>query len=421
VTSTDRRPGRATSLRHRGATVAAAMAVMNVALYVFTAVAARLLGPQSYGALASLMAVLLVISVIQLGIQTTAARRIAAEPGHVAQIEREILSLTYRAAAVVGIALLLLTPVINALLKLDSLATASMVALSAAPLTVVGGQLGVLQGERRWWPVAMVYLACGVPRLLIGTALILWKPTELAAMTGVFLGTIVPVAVGAYALRRKREPGEHAEHHSTRAIIREVLSNSQTLLAFLALMNCDVIVARNALDGHVAGLYAGGLILTKALLFLPQFVVVVAFPAMSTADERRGALLRGLTLVLGLGVAGVLGSALLPRLALVFVGGDEYADIDDRLWLFAVLGTVLSLLQLLIYAVLARQGTRSVYLVWLALVAVLVVGSQATTLIGLLMTVVTIDAALFLVLLVISLRRLRNPVTGEEPPPEALL
>src|SRR5204863_373183 len=83
-------------------------------------------GRQPYGALASLLAVLLVISVIQLGIQTTAARRIAADPGHVGQIEREILSLTYRAAAVVGVALLLLTPVINVLLKLDSLATASM-------------------------------------------------------------------------------------------------------------------------------------------------------------------------------------------------------------------------------------------------------------------------------------------------------
>jgi O-antigen/teichoic acid export membrane protein len=417
VTSTDRAAG----LRHRGATVAVAMAVMNVATYVYTAIAARFLGPQSYGALASLMAVLLVISVIQLGIQTTAARRIAAEPGHVAQIEREILSLTYRAAAVVGVGLLLLTPVINVLLKLDNLATASMVALSAAPLTVVGGQLGVLQGERRWWPVAMVYLACGVPRLVIGTGLILWKPTELAAMTGVFLGTVIPVAVGAYALRRKRAPSEDAEQHSTRAIIREILSNSQTLLAFLALMNCDVIVARNVLDEHLAGLYAGGLILTKALLFLPQFVVVVAFPAMSTADERRGALLRGLSLVLALGVAGVLGCAVLPRLALIFVGGDEYADIDDRLWLFAVLGTVLSLLQLLIYAVLARQGTRSVYLVWVALAAVLVVGSQATTLIGLLTTVTAIDGVLFLVLLVISLRTLRNPVTGEEPPPEAVM
>src|SRR5215207_8914293 len=112
------------------------MAVMNVALYVFTAVAARLLGPQSYGAFASLLAVLLVISVIQLGIQTTAARRIAAEPGHVAQIEREILTLTYRAAAVVGVVLLALTPVLNVLLKLDSLATAALVALTAIPLTI---------------------------------------------------------------------------------------------------------------------------------------------------------------------------------------------------------------------------------------------------------------------------------------------
>ena len=36
---------------------------------------------------------------------------------------------------------------------------------------------------------------------------------------------------------------------------------------------------------HDAGLYAGGLILAKAVLFLPQFVVVVAFPSMSTAER----------------------------------------------------------------------------------------------------------------------------------------
>ena len=49
-----------------------------------------------------------------------------------------------------------------------------------------------------------------------------------------------------------------------------------------------MIVARNVLTDHDAGLYAGGLILTKAVLFLPQFVVVIAFPSMSTVDERRG-------------------------------------------------------------------------------------------------------------------------------------
>ena len=190
----------------------------------------------------------------------------------------------------------------------------------------------------------------------------------------------MPVLLGAYALRPPRAPGKVSERHSTRPIIREILANSQALLAFLTLSNCDVIVARNILDEHDAGLYAGGLILTKAMLFLPQFVVVVAFPSMSTAHERRRALFRGLTLILGLGAVGVLACAALPQLALIFVGGAEYAEIEDRLWLFAVLGTVLSLLQLLIYAVLARQGTRSVYLVWVALAAVLVIGWQVETL-----------------------------------------
>lgn len=412
---------RPAGMRHRGASVAVAMAVMNLAAYAFTVLAALLLGPSGYGALASLMAMLLVISVVQLGLQTTAARRISADPEHVAQIEREILALTYWAAGLIGGVLLLLTPVVDRLLRLDSLATASMVALCAVPLTITGGQLGVLQGERRWWPVAVIYVASGVPKLAVGTALVLWRPTELNAMLGVFLGAIVPVALGAYALRRKRSSDVDSEHHSTRPIAREVLGNAQTLLAFLALINCDVILARNVLDEHDAGLYAAGLILTKAMLFLPQFVVVVAFPSMSTANERRQALMRGLAFIVCLGAVGVLACAAVPHLALVFVGGSEYAEIEDQLWLFAVLGTVLSLLQLLVYAVLARRGTRSVYLVWVTLVAVVVAGSQATTVTGLLLVVATIDAVLFVALLAISLHHLRLPVPAEEPPPEPVM
>ena len=49
---------------------------------------------------------------------------------------------------------------------------------------------------------------------------------------------------------------------------------------------------------------------------------------------------------------------------MIFVGGEEYAEIEPRLWLFAMLGTLLSMLQLLVYSVLARQGQRSVYSVW---------------------------------------------------------
>ena len=73
---------------------------------------------------------------------------------------------------------------------------------------------------------------------------------------------------------------------------------------------------------------------------------------------------------------------------MVFVGGQEYADVESRLWMFAILGTLLSMLQLLVYSVLARQGTRSALLVWAAVAAVLGASLWVSTL-GQLVTAVT--------------------------------
>ena len=135
----------------------------------------------------------------------------------------------------------------------------------------------------------------GLPRVLIGTLCILWMPTETGAMLGITLGMLVPAAVGWWVLRRGRVPGETSDDHRARPVIRETILGSLALLAFFVLSNTDIVIARNVLDSHQAGL-AGGLILTKAVLFLPQFVVVVAFPSMSTVEQRRTTL-RSLALV----------------------------------------------------------------------------------------------------------------------------
>lgn len=410
---TNRRP---TTLWHGGAFVAVAMAVMNVGTYGFQIIAARALGPSEYGAVASLMAVLIVVAVLQLGLQATAARRIAGEPDHVAQIERGILRVSYRAALALGVLMLLLSPLVWRVLRLDGLAPAVLVALAAIPATIMGGQAGILQGERRWHPLGLVYLSVGVSRVLIGTACVLVSPTETSAMLGVTIALWVPVAIGWWTLRVHRDPGETSDEHRTHSIARETTSASLALLAFYLLSNVDIVMARNVLDEHDAGLYAGGLILTKAVLFLPQFVVVVAFPSMSTASQRRLALVRSLALVAALGAVCTLGAWLFSGLALVFIGGSEYADVQSQLWLFAVLGTVLAMLQLLVYSVLARRGTKSTYFVWAGVVVLLVATLQASTLDGLLLTVLAVDSVLLAVLTAVSFWRLREPAPEPEPP-----
>jgi O-antigen/teichoic acid export membrane protein len=390
---------------------------MSVATYGFTMIAARMLGPGAYGALVAMMNTLLVVSVLQLGLQATAARRISSAPGQVAQIEHGILRLSWRASLVLGAVMLVIAPVVDRVLRLHSLPTALILAVTAVPMTMLGGQLGILQGERRWYPLAVVYIANGLPRLLIGVALMAWRPDELTAIVGVAIGQVIPVLCGWWALRGSRTSDPDLGDHGAKSVLRETLHNSQALLAFFALSNLDMLVARNVLDDHLAGLYAGGLILTKAVLFLPQFVVVVAFPTMSTASERRRALTRSLIAVAALGLAAILGALLLPQLAMVFVGGGEYAAIEPRLWAFALLGTLLSMLQLLVYAVIARQGRRTVLLVWAGLAAMIALGLTTSSVGGLLTIVVGVDTALLAALIAISYWLVEKPAPIAVPDP----
>ncbi len=390
--------------------IALAMAVMNVTTYGFTILAARLLGPAEYGALAAVMGLLLVVNVLSLGLQATGARRVSASSTHDPRLHAEVMSATYRSAAALGVLALALTPVITAALDLSTWVIAALIAVTAVPLTVMGGQAGILQGEQRWYPLAAVYVCVGVGRIAVGTGTMLLRPTAGGAMLGVMLGALLPVTIGWWALRDRRRAPEPAPSEplpsrwARGGVLHETLHNSHALLAFFALSNADVIIARTTLDEHSAGLYAGGLILTKAVLFLPQFVVVIAFPSMSRRPAARRMHLLSVATVLAIGAATVVGTAVLSSIAVLFVGGSQYADLQGRLWAFAALGTVLALLQLMVYNVVARQHQRTVYVIWGALAALVASVPLLGSVDRLLVAVMCLDTTLFVVLLLASLR-----------------
>jgi O-antigen/teichoic acid export membrane protein len=399
--------------------IAVAMGVMNVTTYLFTILAARLLGPAHYSELAAMMGLLMVATVLSLGLQATGARRVSAAPEMTPVIEQDILAVSYRAALALGVVSLVASPIISVVLHLNSPLTAAMLAITVVPVTVMGGQAGVLQGERRWTPLALIYLMTGVGRLACGLVGLLWSADALGAMVGVAVGAFFPTVVGWFALRHPTRVAENArsatEHVTTVAagLIREVLHNSHALLAFFALSNADVVVARTTLSEHQAGLYAGGLILTKAVLFMPQFVVVIAFPSMASGVARRSTHIKSLGLVLGIGAVAVLGTAALSSLAVTFIGGPEYATLQGQLWAFAGLGTLLALIQIMVYDVVARQHKRAVFVIWAALLGLLAAIPFVATHTALLAVVTSVDVTLLVILLLVSL--LRPAQTPPEP------
>jgi O-antigen/teichoic acid export membrane protein len=400
--------------------IAVAMAVMNVSTYGFTILAARDLGPREYGALAALMGVLLVVNVVSLGLQATAARRVAAaDPADVTSVEPDILVATYKSAVGVGVLCLLAVPLIDDVLRLDSWLTAALVAASGVPLTIMGGQAGILQGERRWLPLALVYVGVGLGRLVFGLGFLLATDTAAGAMVGVAIGAVVPVVIGTAAIRHSSRDEQRRRHldvrGSSRRVLRELFHNSHALLAFFALSNADVIIARSNLDEHDAGLYAAGLILAKAVLFLPQFVVVVAFPSMSGGEDARGRMtLRATGMVLAIGLACVVGVSLLSGLAVEFIGGSDYAELEPWLWTFAVIGTIWATTQLLVYGAVARQDRTVVALVWATLAVLLAVTlTRPLTVDRLIVSVITVEGTLLAVLVASALRSARRAAVAQ--------
>lgn len=405
-------PRRGSTRLRGGASIAVAMGVMNIATYGYTVSAAHLIGPDAFGAFSALMGVLMVVNVLSLGLQATGARRIAADPQHVHEIERVVLRVGFRSAVVLSLLCVALAPVLNSVLRLGSVPTAMLVALAVAPLTVMGAQAGILQGERRWAPLALVYLSQGLGRVACGLGLMIVWRTEFAAVLGVALGAWLPVIVGALALRRPRQQAP-PDTGSGVDLLREVGGSSQALLAFFALSNADILLARAVLETGQAGLYAGGLILVKAILFLPQFVVVIAFPSMSSRGASRSTLLKSLAVISALGMCGLGGTLLLPDLALVFVGGSDFAEIRDKLWLFAIIGTLLSMIQLLVYSALARRQRRTILMIWTTLVILLALAPLVESVTTLVTLVCAVDA---LLLVGLALSALLTPPRARAAP-----
>ncbi|HJR90326.1 MAG TPA: polysaccharide biosynthesis protein, partial [Aeromicrobium sp.] len=211
------------------------------------------------------------------------------------------------------------------------------------------------------------------------------------------------VGVATVGFRRTHDhppstPSGQGRPPSRRPLLREALAGTHTLFAFYVLANLDALIARNRLDAHDAGLYAAGLILTKAALMAPSFVGVLLYPRFAT-DETAASLRRGVTVVAAVGLVATVATALLPEVALILAGGRQYAEISDRLWLFTLVGSIWSIVQVLVLGSLARRTTGVSILIWAAVITLpVLVVITSVNVTGLIILVGMVGAALSLVL-----------------------
>ncbi len=383
------------------------MMVSNVVVYGFSVAAARLLVPAELGALTALLGILLIGNVLSLGLQAATARRLSVAPEQADDVVAVVQRVMLVAGGVAGCAVALSTVALTPILKLDTYWAVVLCGLTLVPLTVMGAAAGVAQGSSRWRALSAIYVANGLGRLVGGVVALLIEPSATSAMIGILVGAFAPVVVGLPVMRAHGHTGEVI---SRRPFVAEAFLGTHALLAYFVLSSLDALIARNRFDEHVSGLYAAGLILTKAALFMPQFISVVLFPDLARATST-AAKVRAAGLVAAFGAAAVAATWLLQPVALAVVGGSQYEEVQGRLWLFALSGSVLAVVHLLVFDALARHSHGVTALLWVGAAAVLAISYGFDLhLTGLVVTVTCVSASVAVASWFLPQRRPRQTV-----------
>lgn len=342
--------------------VAVALGIAQVAAYAVSVVAARALGPDGFGILAALLGILLIGSVLAMGIQAVAARRLVQVDPQVRDgAARSMLRDGLIGGVAVALATLAISPLLIWLLRLDGWASLLLAAATFIPITWAGAQYGVAQGRESYRRLAAVYALVGLGRGVGGVAGALATQSVLGTMAGLAVGT----AVGALLGRVVVAPLATGPRERLDGFFGESAHATHALLALFVLTNVDVLLARALLDAEEAGVYGVGAVIAKVAFWLPQFVGVVAFPRF--ADARRGrATVISLAAVAAIGLLVVAATAAVPGLVVSFVGGAAYSSLVPVAWLFAAIGATFALAQALLLTRLAIDDRRAVIAVWSA-------------------------------------------------------
>ncbi|MFM9377128.1 polysaccharide biosynthesis protein [Gordonia sp. VNK21] len=338
--------------------VTAGTLVANLLAYLVQLPAGRLLGPAGYGEFSVLQAAMLVLSVPALALQAVVAREVVRGAGR-AQLWRLIAVVTL-ALAVAGV---LVAAVMMPLADVG-LPSAAAALAGAAPLAVIAGGQGLIQGAGRFGVLGLLLALVGVARTVPIIVAVLAGGGPVAALWSGTAGSVVAAVIVGAAAHRSGSPGSGSAGSGAAGSgaagtvdARAVLWASGVQLVVIVAVSLDLLLSRAVLSADDAGVYALGAVATKAAFWLPQAIGVVVYPRLADPVRSAGVLGAAVRVLAIIGLLVTLAAAVAGPLVPVLVSAD-YRPVASLMWLFAGTGAMLAVLQLLLLSAIARDRAR---------------------------------------------------------------
>ncbi|MDA8070691.1 MAG: oligosaccharide flippase family protein [Actinomycetota bacterium] len=394
--------------RQGGLAFFAATLAYNGGNFVFHMAMSRMLGPDRYGALGSLLGLVTVavlpVSALQAAVTQTIATRQPPgvrpsqppgvrpsrempwpdpdlHPGTGASLRRPFAWTCAGAAALLGL-LGLLAPVVDRFVSLRSPVPLLLLGAYVATAVATIVPQGVLIGRLRFRPVAVSLVVGSVVRLVAGIVLVdaglgLDAAAAASTLSGIAsLGIVLWPMRGELSARRTRRGGRISAAGSSTARSRTParsahrhgigLQAGPAVLAVTALagvsafLGIDSLLARHYLSRLDAGYYVAAATAARVALFLPGAVAMTVFPRLAAAQGDRHQIRRLLLHALAVTVASSGGAALFiavfSHLVIAVLFGSAYQAASGPVAILAAAAAAMGIASVLVYFFLSQRS-----------------------------------------------------------------
>ena len=355
----------------------ASVTAVNIAGFMFHILVSRRVTPSDYGALGSLLGLLLVLSVPAAAIQVAITQAVAAaRPAEGEPDEGLPVSVgPLLASAVVyggagSLLMVLGSPVLKAFLRLPSVTPGIILATYVFSAAVALVPRAVLLGRLKFKAVAISVAVGAAVRLLLGAVL-----TQRFGLNGALAASVFGEIVGAaLVLPPFTRLLASSSGHPLKVDAFSAIAAGGALAGFSLLTTIDTLAARRHLPGPSSGVYAASAVAARAAMFLPGAVSMIAFPRFAAhqgeGPKAREALSQALlaVAVLSGGVFVVL--ALFAGLVMRILFGDGYGSAPGLLRVLTLSSAMLGLVSVLVHYHLAGRRYLAAAVPWVLVVAV---------------------------------------------------
>jgi O-antigen/teichoic acid export membrane protein len=322
--------------------------------FVYHAIAGRVLGPQGYGEVASLVALYSIGATFNLILILVLARyasalQAAGRLGGLRSIMRRSSVLIAAPTVLMLLVTAGLSPVVAGFEHLRSPFPVIWLAVAIAVCWYMAIPRGVLQGTQRFTGLSINLSSEIVVRTgMLG--LLLWAGFETSgSMVAILAGAAFAYLLGSWSLRDifALEP----DRAPMRAMAGFAVTATAGTLGILLLFNVDVVLGAHFLQKHDAGIYGGlnkiGTIIYYGTLSVSQVLFPRVVEAIATRRHPGLLLLLSATLIAGLGLCAIAVFAVAPHLVVGLLFGPQFRDAQAYMVAVGFIGLGLSLDNLL--------------------------------------------------------------------------